>query len=388
MTTLPTPCARDGKGPGHQYGLPDLIEGGNRPGGLLPTPTSGGGTGYMSGNRRDTWRPTLELAVLGYLPSRDGKPDQPAVLLPTPTATAYGSNQSLSAGAAVRPSLATLAAQRLLPTPTVADARSSVNATTGRRADTAAHPGTTLTDATRLLPTPRTTDGRGPAAHGDGGSDLRTAVWQLLPTPRATDGIKGCPAQRGSKGDLTLPSAAMRVDAARPDPDSTTPGDGEGRDADEGPLLPTPREAATRTGRHAATSPTSRSGPSLEQAAEIAAGLAPRELGTGDEAPAAWQSPADAEAARAWGPYAEVVARWEVLLGRPVPAPTQPGTHGKPVLAPRFVEWLMGLEAGWVTDLPLPRTLALRVLGNGVVPQQAAVALRLLLCPHRWAVGL
>jgi C-5 cytosine-specific DNA methylase len=46
--------ARDGKGPGHQYGLPDLIEGGTRPPGLLPTPTSGGGTGYMSGNRRDT----------------------------------------------------------------------------------------------------------------------------------------------------------------------------------------------------------------------------------------------------------------------------------------------------------------------------------------------
>jgi hypothetical protein len=28
----------------------------------------------------------------------------------------------------------------------------------------------------------------------------------------------------------------------------------------------------------------------------------------------------------------------------------------------------------------------LRVLGNGVVPQQAAAALTLLLCPHRWAV--
>jgi DNA (cytosine-5)-methyltransferase 1 len=46
----------------------------------------------------------------------------------------------------------------------------------------------------------------------------------------------------------------------------------------------------------------------------------------------------------------------------------------------------MGLERGWVTDLGLPRTLALKVLGNGVVPQQASVALRLLLCPHRWAV--
>lgn len=44
----------------------------------------------------------------------------------------------------------------------------------------------------------------------------------------------------------------------------------------------------------------------------------------------------------------------------------------------------MGLPVGWVTDLDLPRTAALRVLGNGVLWQQAAVALRLLLCPHRW----
>jgi hypothetical protein len=33
----------------------------------------------------------------------------------------------------------------------------------------------------------------------------------LLPTPRATDGTKGCPAQRGSKGDLMLPSAVMQL---------------------------------------------------------------------------------------------------------------------------------------------------------------------------------
>jgi hypothetical protein len=33
-----------------------------------------------------------------------------------------------------------------------------------------------------------------------------------------------------------------------------------------------------------------------------------------------------------------------------------------------------------------PGIPALNVLGNGVIPQQAAVALRLLLCPHRWAM--
>lgn len=49
------------------------------------------------------------------------------------------------------------------------------------------------------------------------------------------------------------------------------------------------------------------------------------------------------------------------------------------MLAPSFVEWLQGLEPGWVTDLPLPRTAQLRALGNGVVPQQATYAVELLL---------
>lgn len=39
----------------------------------------------------------------------------------------------------------------------------------------------------------------------------------------------------------------------------------------------------------------------------------------------------------------------------------------------------MGLREGWVTNLPLPRTAQLRVLGNGVVPLQAAHAVSLLL---------
>lgn len=38
-----------------------------------------------------------------------------------------------------------------------------------------------------------------------------TDAMRMLPTPRASDGTKGCPAQRGSKGDLMLPSAVMRL---------------------------------------------------------------------------------------------------------------------------------------------------------------------------------
>ncbi|GAA4175950.1 hypothetical protein [Gryllotalpicola koreensis] len=46
-----------------------------------------------------------------------------------------------------------------------------------------------------------------------------------------------------------------------------------------------------------------------------------------------------------------------------------------------FVEWMMGLLDGWVTDpaIGLTRTQQLKALGNGVVPQQAYYALDLLL---------
>lgn len=80
-----------------------------------------------------------------------------------------------------------------------------------------------------------------------------------------------------------------------------------------------------------------------------------------------------------WGPYRLAIARWENILGRPAPHPTELGRHGRPVLSARFVEFLMGLSAGWVSDIDLPRTAKLRALGNGVVPLQAATALTLLL---------
>lgn len=45
----------------------------------------------------------------------------------------------------------------------------------------------------------------------------------------------------------------------------------------------------------------------------------------------------------------------------------------------KFVEYMMGLPEGWVTDLPIIRSHQLKILGNGVVPQQAYLALQLLL---------
>ena len=47
--------------------------------------------------------------------------------------------------------------------------------------------------------------------------------------------------------------------------------------------------------------------------------------------------------------------------------------------APVFVEWLMGLPAGWVTGTDdLTQNQQITAVGNGVLPLQAAQALDLL----------
>lgn len=128
-------------------------------------------------------------------------------LLPTPRASANENRQtkrtpSQEAGTHGL----SLAAEvcSLLPTPTVADSRGTRNATADRKAHSPnVHLGWTLTDV---------------AYSG-----------QLLPTPRASDGEKGGPNQRGSKGDLTLPSAAHRIGASTAPPSSagSPPADGQ-----------------------------------------------------------------------------------------------------------------------------------------------------------------
>ena len=79
-----------------------------------------------------------------------------------------------------------------------------------------------------------------------------------------------------------------------------------------------------------------------------------------------------------WGQYGDAVRRWEYCLGRYAPEPSEPSVTkaGEPSsrLHVPFVEWMMGLPPGWVSDLEMARTHKLKLLGNGVVPQQAAVA--------------
>ncbi|MFP8961089.1 hypothetical protein ACLIYP_11105 [Streptomyces nanhaiensis] len=104
----------------------------------------------------------------------------------------------------------------LLPTPSTSEATGTGHAAQG---------GMNLRHAVSLLPTPVAGDARGarqatapnPRSTSPTLTDL-THNGTLLPTPRATHGTKGGPNQRGSRGDLTLPSVAHRIGAATPRP--------------------------------------------------------------------------------------------------------------------------------------------------------------------------
>ena len=74
-----------------------------------------------------------------------------------------------------------------------------------------------------------------------------------------------------------------------------------------------------------------------------------------------------------WGKYEPAIRRWERLT-RPAPDPTYQRV-GRQRLNPAFVEWMMGLPEGHVTGHGLSTAKELKMLGNGVVPQQAAAAI-------------
>lgn len=89
------------------------------------------------------------------------------------------------------------------------------------------------------------------------------------------------------------------------------------------------------------------------------------------------------EAVTNWGKYKDAIERWEKIIGRKAPDPTKPdGKSGAHRLSSKFTEWMMGLPDGWITDTGLTRAIELKACGNGVVPQQAKLALQILLENH------
>lgn len=81
-----------------------------------------------------------------------------------------------------------------------------------------------------------------------------------------------------------------------------------------------------------------------------------------------------------WGRFHDSIKLWEEITGRNAPTPTiiDPKSNERK-LSSLFTEWLMGLPEGWITDAGLTRNEELKACGNGVVPQQAAMALKILL---------
>lgn len=197
---------------------------------------------------------------------------------------------------------------------------------------------------------------------------------ELLPTPRAGDGTKGGPNQRGSSGDLMLPSAVVRL---LPTPAVNDMGAGKTVEWwDE--WAPAQKAADGRPATH---------GASLHiEALRLLPTPAASESGGERDLDLRMAGASQVELSdvvrieQEWGDYADAIRRWESVLGRPAPAPTEPTGRGDANrLSPSFVEWLMGLDAGHVTDADLTRNAQLKALGNGVVPLQAAEAVRHLL---------
>ncbi len=206
-----------------------------------------------------------------------------------------------------------------------------------------------------LLPTPAARDHKGPAdPNREGGHDLYSAL-ALLPTPAASDGARGPDYARvgrdGSGGD-DLITTVFRTLA----------------------LLPTPSACDSSGG-----------GQSLDKRQGHTRQLVDYALLDGTPQ---------------WGKYEPAIRRWEAIT-REAPSPTEPGARGNPRLAAQFSEWMQGWPLGWVTRVgishperpgmlkngvprdhataALSRSAMLRIIGNGVVPQQAVAALYWLL---------
>jgi len=188
--------------------------------------------------------------------------------------------------------------------------------------------------------------------HGQGGMDLRTAV-SLLPTPAVND-----------MGASYTPETWDAWTARMKTEHGNGNGHGNSLSIEALRLMPTP-EASDSSGGRVSSELGGHRTSGAKRAVTLATALHHVDFGQ----------------------YAPAIARWEALT-RPAPSPTEPtGKAGAHRLSPAFVEWLMGLPAGWVTDPSIwsgwktgaARNAQLKALGNGVVPQQCAAAVRHLL---------
>ena len=223
-----------------------------------------------------------------------------------------------------------------------------------------------------LLPSPRTSDTNGAGQHGGGGMDLRTAV-TLLPTPAVNDMGKAYTPEEWDAWTAKMQAAHGNGN-----------GHGKSLEIEAARLLPTPvvtDAAGTRNATANRSNPesTHHAGVTLTDAllptpsvADVQGGRKGR---SGDRSDELLLNGIAHE--QRFGQYAPAISRWESVIEQDAPAPTEPtGRGGARRLSPKFTEWMMGLPAGWITDVPgITRNEALKLCGNGVVPQQAFAAI-------------
>lgn len=271
------------------------------------------------------------LTVLDRLDESVRRTSQVLPMFPTPDTNSGGGGPLTSAQRRAQGRTVSVfnAVMDILPTPTARDHRG--RSATGRQG------GKSLGDLPALLGTPKANDHTGGKVGRSGLQDTVLEIPNLLPTPNTMDNM------------YTRNGEAMERQLRR----------GEGPDASRRTSMGNLREDIMATIDPARFAPTD--DPDARDRALMDAGLN-RE----------WSPFNNAE----WGKYAAAIARWTFVVGTPPPAPVEPNKNGNPRLTATFTEWLMGVEPGHITgdDLGLSRTEAIKLAGNGVVPQAAMVA--------------
>lgn len=336
----------------------------------------------------------------------------PGPMLPTPKTTDYKINASPGEVSRHTPCLGAI--EHYLPTPNVGAARvTNSPGEMDRKSPALGAVVADLADGSPMLPTPTSRDGDGGGVNphadlsGRGTTKLRDFAKfldrhdSMLPTPQARDFKSRTPEAMGKQLERGYGNDLPDVVSNLPEDGRLFPtscaGDGTGgrgfgrngtqinlkgivRALDGGTdglpdcdelkvLLPTPTGAGSAGN-------TSRSGDRINELllGGIVKEMAPEVVVVPEEEEMTEPAPAPR-----WGKYEAAIRRWEGIT-RSAPNPTEPNTKGNPRLAAPFSEWMMGFPPGHITGVEgITRSNQLKIIGNGVVPQQAASALRQLL---------
>lgn len=79
-----------------------------------------------------------------------------------------------------------------------------------------------------------------------------------------------------------------------------------------------------------------------------------------------------------WHTYLPAIRNWEAVTLSEAPRAVELNKNNNLRITVEFVTWMMGWPEDWFADTDLARVSQLTILGNGVVPQQAELAIEAL----------